>query len=290
MRVTMDVFSGRPNPQWRLSTAQALELRDRLIARPRSALPRPPSRLGLRRFLIEPEIGDVALGYTTPLVVDAPAAPSAQAGGPPADIVVDFLLQTAAGTIDETSLRAIRRNAPAEGAKVAAPRQAYAPAARAMARRETAAFAAQAVCEPLLTPMNALFWDYPPICVNNNCYNYATNCASNTVAQPGRRSGQIYSAFDCGAVRAAALADGVLDVCIGTPRVIALAIWPGIDFHWWRMHPGGFWASKLGTTSVWNVDNSGRLIGYGLTPENCDRGPYTVFCGFFFAPLGITVV
>ena len=42
---------------------------------------------------------------------------------------------------------------------------------------------------------------------NNNCYNYANNKATNTFAQPGRGSGEVYAVIDDEAVRTAAIND-----------------------------------------------------------------------------------
>jgi hypothetical protein len=164
-------------------------------------------------------------------------------------------------------------------------------AERAAAREEVVEPAlASAVCEPFLTPIQEAFWNNPFTRFRNNCYNYASNFASNTMAQPGRRTGRMYTGFECGNVSRAANSDGYILECDGSVRVVALAIWPGFDFHWWRLHPGGFWAHKIGTSMVMRFDNLGRILGNGLTPANCDRGPYTLFCGFFFGPLGLEVL
>ena len=44
---------------------------------------------------------------------------------------------------------------------------------------------------------------------NNNCYNYANTIITNTRAQPGRGSGQMFNQITNVAVRAAALRDGM---------------------------------------------------------------------------------
>jgi hypothetical protein len=51
----------------------------------------------------------------------------------------------------------------------------------------------------------------------------------------------------------------------------------------------GFWGHKPGPTPACNTDNQGRVIGGNLDPQNCDRGPYTVFCGYRFSPVGMRV-
>ena len=55
MLVELDIFSGRPNPRWRLSDAEAARVReliDALAPAPNSALPEPPG-LGYRGFRID---------------------------------------------------------------------------------------------------------------------------------------------------------------------------------------------------------------------------------------------
>jgi hypothetical protein len=147
-----------------------------------------------------------------------------------------------------------------------------------------------AVCRERLTPMVLPYWNTPFVQPYNNCYNYATNFVSGTLAQPGRRSGQIYSSFSCDHVLAAARRDGLLTDCGRDVGVVALGIWPGFDFHWWRLHPGNAWAHKIGWWAPQTVDNANRVIAGGLTPATCDRGPYDQFCGYYFVPPWMWVV
>lgn len=50
------------------------------------------------------------------------------------------------------------------------------------------------------------------------------------------------------------------------------------DYHWYRQDADGYWSHKQGTTAVKRTDESGKLI---TDPENCDRGSYTNFVGYF---------
>jgi hypothetical protein len=96
---------------------------------------------------------------------------------------------------------------------------------------------------------------------NNNCYNYATNYRTDTFAQPGRANGAMYTAFDCASVRPAAIADdliaapGANNKCPKEGHLVALVIWPGQDFHWYRKGRNGYWSHKPGGTPVRNVDS-----------------------------------
>jgi hypothetical protein len=313
----LDVFSGRPNPTWQLTSSESRQLIDHVAGRAvRPVTARAPI-LGFRGFVVQAEPEDatwraglpptfaVAHPDTPPLPRERPghgrraaaaqteAAPQAQPGSE--GEAAEFLLRTAERVVDVGVLDAVRtsvearvrsaetdlRSARKEAARAEAP-----PAPEPRLER----FLAGPACEPFLTPVRAEFWSHPSILLNNNCYNYATNFVSFTTAQPGRRAGQVYTAFECDAVVNAARADGYLTSCEGTVRVVALAVWPSYDFHWWRLHPGGAWAHKLGLTPVTNRDNRGRPLENGLTPETCDRGPYTTFCGYYYGPLGMAVL
>ena len=130
----------------------------------------------------------------------------------------------------------------------------------------------------------------PTVLRNNNCYNYANDRITNTFAQPGRGSGQIYAAIDCEEVGAAAIRDGLQatsDFTGDTPGwYVALVIWPDVDYHWYRQDRNGCWSHKPGGTEARNYDNSGNAIS---DPRTCDRGPYTIFCTFMVTNEAVTI-
>jgi hypothetical protein len=325
MRVSLNLFSGRPNPRWPLSSRDAAELVDRVTAGALPVSPDEPAVLGFRGFTVEADPADVARRADLPthFVVPLPAAdvgPSVTArseGGPrkaarttaatePATaevsqwllgtaehFVADNVIETAAAAISDSSrssavTRSAERSVAGEGRRE---RRARTTATdRSVADTSVEPALEAETCDPFLTPVQVPFWNYPPVRFSNNCYNYASNFASNTIAQPGRRAGRQYNSFDCGSVAIAAGFDGFVAACHGTVRVVALGIWPGFDFHWWRLHPNGFWSHKIGTSPVFLHDNSGRILANGVSPANCDRGPYVQFCGYFFVPLGVQVL
>ena len=141
---------------------------------------------------------------------------------------------------------------------------------------------------------NPGFWNGCKNCKNNNnCYNYARNWRTDTFAQPGRASGAYpYSSISCAPVRKGALSDGahLRYDCFPSseaPRwLMALVIWPGWDYHWYRKHLEGFWGHKPGSTNARNTDNSGDVV---YDPRTCDRGNYTQFCDFFYASKSMTI-
>lgn len=141
-------------------------------------------------------------------------------------------------------------------------------------------------CAPKYEPE---WWNVPSRQTYNNCYNYACNYRTNTFAQPGKAAGSMYTALTCDAVRAAAIADELVDSpgadnkCPPDGHLVALVVWPNGDYHWYRKGRDGMWSHKPGPTPVTNLDNSGNLI---TDPRSADRGPYTAFCTFMLVHHG----
>jgi len=117
----------------------------------------------------------------------------------------------------------------------------------------------------------------------NNCYNYATNYRTETFAQPGKAHNAMYDFFDCQSLKQAAVADKLIDFprldnnCPTKGHLVALVIDPGWDYHWYRKDNTGYWSHKLGSSPAIHFDNSGNLIA---DPRDANRGNYTNFCTF----------
>src|SRR5258708_17047418 len=96
----------------------------------------------------------------------------------------------------------------------------------------------------------------------------------------------------CAAVSKSARSDGLVDRCQCLPltewprRLVALVAYSG-DYHWYRHQVGGFWGHKPGNTAARNTDNSNVIIA---NPETCNRGPYTDFCGYFYAGKRVKII
>jgi hypothetical protein len=142
-------------------------------------------------------------------------------------------------------------------------------------------------CTPAYNPS---YWnDGGTVQYYNNCYNYSNNRRTDTFAQPGRASGNMYTNVNGAEVSAGAISDGLepTDAWSTSPdgkTKIALVIWPDPywpDFHWYRLDSNGYWTHKPGGTAATNLDNSGVVI---TNPETADRGGYTEFIGYFFTP------
>jgi len=138
-------------------------------------------------------------------------------------------------------------------------------------------------------------WNTPYHVTKNNCYNFATNRRTDSFAQPGRASGQIYREINCDTITRAAMADGAqkANSCIHEsekPRfLMALFIAPDLeftDYHWYCQCSDGSWAHKLGPRPACNIDNSNYVI---TDPRTANRGPYIQFCGYMLAPKSMRV-
>jgi hypothetical protein len=64
---------------------------------------------------------------------------------------------------------------------------------------------------------------------------------------------------------------------------VALVIWPGVDFHWYRKGRNKYWSHKMGGSPASNLDNAGNAIP---DPRTADRGSYTEFCTFMIVRHG----
>jgi hypothetical protein len=155
-----------------------------------------------------------------------------------------------------------------------------------------------APCRPVYNPQQ---WNGSAHVGLNHCYNYATDVMTDNAALPGEGSGKACCPTDasvtCAKVGAAAVSDNLqatAGVTTGNPahaHFVALALEPagtsGRDFHWYRRDCNGFWSHKVGNSPARNVDESGQPI---VDPQTCDRGNYTVFCGFFVCDPSIVTI
>jgi hypothetical protein len=136
----------------------------------------------------------------------------------------------------------------------------------------------------------------------NNCYNYACDILTNSVAQPGDGSGLCPSGHPgcipstCDDVRHAAISDGL--IWIGTERptalpsegghFVSLHMWEGESFHWLRMDNTTTWSQKDGYQPMKDTDNAGQPI---VDPAAADLRPFTQHCGYMrVLPSNVTIL
>lgn len=268
LTVSLIVFSGRPNPKWKiLSTNPGYKGIVTMLQNAKNAklTYRPvdmPARLGYKGFLVQN-----SMKKESDLIV-----------GPKTATLQKLLLKTMpAGIISKAKLQSVSEEI--NQGKVYAKVQ------------TTKRFA------PDYFPSS---WNgIPDRLKNNNCYNYANDKATGTFAQPGRahdlRAGLAYNLRITSGevVQAAAVNDSLQVVNVPRPpqgpfvqnrlprvpkgprHLVALAVdVDGRDFHWYRLDSDGKWSHKPGITRVSQYDNAGHYI---TDPRNCSKGSYTFF-------------
>lgn len=138
-----------------------------------------------------------------------------------------------------------------------------------------------------------------------NCYTYALDFWKNPVtnnkfgykgANPGDMSGNWLTSYDL--VDATTAYNKIFAYCQDDAKYyggnirpidkwaqpsegyfkVALVLWPGNDYHWYRQTPDGRWAHKIATTEAKYTDDSTQTI---FMPDECNRGVYTEFLGYF---------
>jgi hypothetical protein len=295
IRITTDVFSGRPNPTYLAEADEATELLTQ-ISQNKSAITGVHEGfqdLGYRGLIVE------VLSDTEAVKLDLPstfriASIAHPKGQEIAERIFSSMQKTKA--VDEELHKMLTQQLQQLSARTAVPSaaetsegdSAAAPTGPppAAAAPPAALKSPGAVCFIELGKFNPGFWNDPAHITHNNCYNYASNRRTDTFAQPGRGSGHVWTALTCPAVTTAALSDGLHHryTCFPDsqkPRwLMALVMAPGIDYHWYRKQQEGFWGHKPGGTAARNYDNNGHVV---WNPETAARGIYTQFCGYFYA-------
>jgi hypothetical protein len=278
LRITVDIFSGRPNPVFEIGGSREREILERI--RPikrlkKDEMPVPDFRLGYRGLIIE-RTGAAGRGLPSMVRVAAGAIYGRGLSHRIAD--PDFEAFFATPRVLETRLKGIRRLPGILQSEVKDLRYLQ---ERFKLPKFLWPLRERCRCAPLYEP--AWWNDGGQNQWNNNCYNYACNYRTDTFAQPGQAAGAMYSSLTCASVRPAAIADSLIhspaakNRCPKEGHLVALVIWPGVDFHWYRKGRNGKWSHKPGGTQVTNLDNSGHLIN---DPRTANRGNYTVFCTF----------
>ena len=295
IKVTADIFSGRPNPEWVVSGTEA-EAALRSLSQKTAAAATLDSGfqgLGSRGLIVEVLDDHSHSEYGLPSTFRLAGGGSKEESHAreTAERLIATLTQRGAGEhptvatdggqhpLNEDLKKFILTGLPAGAFSVSTQ-----VAEQATTIDEGAEIGASAACLIETTAFNPAFWNDAAHIRRNNCYNYASNRRTDTFAQPGRASGRMYAQINCAEVGGGAVRDGATFSCAPDsqkPRwYMALVIAPGFDYHWYRKATGGIWGHKPGGTAARNVDNAGRII---TDPRTANRGPYTVFCRFMFA-------
>lgn len=294
LEVTLDIFSGLENPSWVLSDEEEKELVDRIEANRGMMVPvsADTGGLGYRGYIVSTLSEDDGAATKAGLPslfkvggandLDQAAALWLLDTSQKVDSTIDDQVRSyAQGLIVSPAPPEQPVEIPVEDTSLKLPAE----PTPGFVTLDPPVIQPLAVCTLFLTTdVDFTFWNASSFVLRNNCYNYASNYRTNTFAQPGRRSGRMYSRINCSEVGSAAVRDGYTAGC-GNPLTLAtaLVIAPGpgfVDYHWYRLCVRNHWCHKPGGTAARNYDNSGRWI---TDPRFCNRGPYTIFCGFYYA-------
>lgn len=282
VRVELDVFSGRPNPYSEMKSRDAQMLIDAYLdasiaaAAPEAA----PARLGYRGFVVtlSGQHARLAKGKGRREEFRVVGTDSLAGSGE----LRSYLSEVA---VADGHVRSAEVASEVEGAVV----EAEGCGCAEDAAGTVGDVVPLATCTHYLwqTPSafntEYMYWNASPYLESNNCYNFASRYRTGTFAQPGRGSGSMFGSFSVSSVKSAAVRDGYSTSCSGTSIAVALVIWPGQDFHWYR-HTAAIngktaWSHKPGRTLARYADNSGKQI---TSPSSCDRGNYTDWGGYLY--------
>lgn len=273
LKVTVDVFSGRPNPSWIIDGAEAKRILKKLATNRRAIDTEDAGfkGLGFRGINLELLTEEASMEYDLPrtFVIANGATAYETRGFEIAEQLISrmnahsktYLTDERLTPLDkrfqEHLLERMRRIVsviPKEGRDVVTMsgevvakefEKQIAQAEEQLARMKKLIVKMKkekrACCTIEVCRVNLSFWNSDPnVCWNNNCYNYATNRKTNTFAQPGRGSGHPNNVMQCANVSQAAKYDGAHNRydCFPDsekPRpLMALVVDPDWDYHWYR--------------------------------------------------------
>jgi len=307
--VELDIFSGMPNPSWRLTKQQEAALYEMLRAEPTQLSPAVTTEkrlcLGYRGVIVRRVKTDEGAWDKANAKSRSPFPEEFRLGLKPArkDAAADWLLKDAnkqgAGIADqvlEVAARGVtlapRTRGPADpSASIDRKRieQAEVPA-EAPYKPDAEDHNTWWACGSNYFSANISFFNDPAHVTRNNCYCFASNHMPDIrYALPGRRGGRPATSITCGGVIDGLRADGWNNGCQTNGLTIVLVIWPGVDYHFYRLVTGGpywWWGHKPGGTPAKYTDDCGHAIyqyqGKGYAPNNICRGNYTDLCDYFY--------
>jgi len=309
LEVELDIFSGVPNPTWRLSRSDEGALFELLRAEPKQISKVPDGRLGLgyrglivRQMKTDDGPWSKATSGTRPRLQ---VADTFRVGAAPAtkESAAAWLLKTADRQVRglPDAVREVVSRGVVSIPRLRGPQDPTATIDRT--RVEKAEVAADVPYKPGVEEhetwwacgsnyfsANAAFFNDPAHVGLNNCYCFASNYRPDIrYARPGVHGGRPAAALTCASCIDGLRADGWQDGCQPNGLTIVMVMWPGHDYHFYRLVTGGpywWWGHKPGGTPARYTDDCGHSIyqyqGKGYAPNNICRGSYTDFCGYFY--------
>ncbi|UUW91320.1 hypothetical protein ABFU82_21830 [Nocardioides sp. WV_118_6] len=281
--IVLDIFSGVPNPVWTLSPSQGASLREQIAdgAAPVVGIDQVETRLGYLGYIVH-ATGDDADALSKMGLPNLFRLSSEAAGRlSRAEIERELARDARGATLNEPAQEALWEAVDSEAVEPFSQVEPSSPGKLAAA-----------ACNLQGTSFsNFSFWN-GVYCtrVRNNCYNYATNDRTDNFAQPGYRSNTGFGghypnvpAPTVTNIRNGALGDGLKMSCSGDKLRVWFAIWPGTDYHWWRLNKNDAgtnrWCHKRGTSPATNKDQNGDFI---VNVKNSARWNYSVDGEFMF--------
>jgi hypothetical protein len=295
VKLTLSMFSGRPDPYIMLDDATAKELFRKLFFGTLKKVTEKtapfPSVLGYRGLTIEQQGKKInadmpqLLHYAHDMVYAEGKAAKAEGG------LESFLFDNFKKLQDVKDLPDFRRTTEMQVKEYLDKRKLYTDNYFRnidLFRDDIILLRPVCPCAPL--PDIAAWNTDSFVTAHNNCYNYGTNYRTDTFAQPGRATGnEKTSNAACNlpapgiSAKMGAVSDGLIDKpnqdnkCISPGHLVALVNAPNYDYHWYRKGPNGRWSHKPGPGLATFLDSSGNPIS---DPRTADRTPYTNFCTF----------
>lgn len=284
LKVTVDVFSGRPNPSWIIDGPEGKEiLKD--LAMNHKAIDEEDSGfqgLGFRGIHLELLSDETGKEYGLPrsFIIANGATANESKGFEIGEHLVGKMLSYSKSYITERELTPLDEGLQKHllgmmkraSAQIPKREKIYETVNGKIVQEELSKYAMKvqkeleelkaliskmkkvkrACCMIEVCRVNLSFWNSDSyVCYWNNCYNYGTNRKTNTFAQPGRGSGHPNNIMQCANVVQAARYDGAHDRydCFPDsekPRpLMALVVDPGWDYHWYRYQYIQFFGLKL---------------------------------------------
>lgn len=297
VKLTLNIFSGRPNPSMILDDATARNLFKKLsfgaLKKQTEKTTPYPSVLGYRGLIIEQEgrilNSDIPqlLHYAHDMIYADGKAAKAEGG------LESFLFDNFKSLRDVKGLPDFRKTTEIQLKGYLDKRKLYIDNYFKnidIFRDDIFVPLPRPVCPCAPAPDLAAWNSNPTVTGSNNCYNYGTNYRTDTFAQPGNATGQHWTSnAGCNlpapgiSAKMGAVSDGLIDKpnhdnkCISPGHLVALVNAPDYDYHWYRKGPNGRWSHKPGPGQATLLDSSGNPI---TDPRTADRTPYTNFCTF----------
>jgi hypothetical protein len=295
IRVMIDAFSGRPNLHCILDGAKAKDIVQ--LIRKDPSLATPVSNhfdgLGFRGIIVDSLSSEKVFGSGLPhrLRIAGGGSTNERGARGLATQIIDAMTDREPALVADRALVTTLKTAANRSVRPSAPKRksrkpAFSLKAEPGKPHVAAVKARDQTCYIEVDWLHPEFWSTPPVLYYNNCYNFASNWANNTFAQPGVGGGCGPAGLSVELLRYSIMCDGGLmwPMCAQSgdaPRCfMAACVWPGVDFHFYRFMAEGVWGHKPGCDTAREYDNSNNPIH---DPGSCDRGDYTDFAGYCFS-------